>query len=147
MRGLFALSGLVTLVAFISLLAYVVCEKMLFRDEVRYTYLALLICLPLAEFWFLTALTASGSSLKRPKVARAVGLIGFIVALVPALATVGWEQYVLHGRPRKPDADWLMYEQAGLMIGWLLLIGTYWRAVRGVRVAANDFIAAVEDKE
>ena len=35
--------------------------------------------------------------------------------------------------------------QAAVMIGWLLLIGSYWRAVRGVRVGAREFITAVED--
>lgn len=146
-RGLFACGGLLTFVSFVALLATVVCDKMLFRTEGRYAYLALLILAPLAEFWFLVGLTACGSALKRPRVARAVGAVGFVFALIPALATVGWEQYVANGRPRKPDADWLLYEQAALMIGWLILVGTYWRAVRGVRVAANDFAAAVEDKE
>ncbi len=148
-RGLFVFSGVVTLVAFIALLASEVCKKMLFRDEAAYAVLTLMVCAPLAEFWFLTGLTASGLALKRPGVARAVGVVVFLFAMIPVIATVGWDQYLLHaGRPKEKDpalVDWRMYEQAALLIGWLILVGAYWRAVRGVRVGAFEFIAAVED--
>ena len=46
----------------------------------------------------------------------------------------------------RSDADTLLYEQAGLMLGWLLLVGLYWRAVRNVRVAAQEFLDTVEEE-
>lgn len=146
-RGLFVLSSLLTLGAFIALLAVVVCEKVPFPGEIKYAWLGLEIAAPLAEFWFLTALTASGLALKRPTVARAVGFIGFWFALIAVLATVGLEQYLANARPKAPDADWLMYEQAGVFMGVLILVFAYWRAVGGVRRGAREFIQAVEDKE
>ncbi|MDY3557881.1 hypothetical protein R5W23_005730 [Gemmata sp. JC673] len=145
--GMFALSGLLTLVAFVSVPVWIVCEKVPFPEEVRYARLALLVSAPLAEFWFLTALTASGLALKRPKVARQVGWLGFLFALIPVLVIVGWEQYVIHGRPKKPDADWLLYEQAAILMGWLIVVVGYWRAVGGVRRGALEFIRSVEDKD
>ncbi|AMV28479.1 Agglutinin receptor precursor [Gemmata sp. SH-PL17] len=145
-RGLFALSGLLALVSFVSLLGYAVCEKASFAEEAKYARTAFLLCTPLAEFWFLTALTASGLALKRPSVARAVGFFGFLCALIPVLVLFGLDQYKIHLQPQiQPVEDRLMYEQAALLIGWLILVGAYWRAVRGVRVAARDFIRTVED--
>ncbi|VTR97233.1 unnamed protein product [Gemmata massiliana] len=145
-RGLFALSGLLALVSFVSLLGYAVCEKASFAEEAKYARTAFLLCTPLAEFWFLTALTASGLALKRPGVARAVGFLGFLCALIPVLVLFGLDQYKIHLQPQiQPVEDRLMYEQAALLIGWLILVGAYWRAVRGVRVAARDFIRTVED--
>lgn len=146
-RGLFALSGLLTLVAFVAIPATIVCEKVPFPNEAKHTALAAMVAVPLAEFWFLTALTASGLALKRPRVARQVGFLGFLVALVPVAATVGWELYAANGRPKAPDADWLLYEKGALLAGWLLLVVAYWRAVGGVRKGALEFIRAVEDKD
>ncbi|MBP3960363.1 hypothetical protein J8F10_34475 [Gemmata sp. G18] len=145
-RGLFALSGLLALVSFVALLSHAVCKKAQFTEEAKYALTAFLLCAPLAEFWFLTALTASGLALKRPAVARAVGFFGFLCALIPVLVLFGLDQYKIHLQPQiQPAEDRLMYEQAALLIGWLILVGAYWRAVRGVRVAARDFIRTVED--
>ncbi|HEY1190155.1 MAG TPA: hypothetical protein VGE74_21090 [Gemmata sp.] len=146
-RGLFALSGLLTLVAFVAVPAVIVCERVPFPTEAGYAKLAVLVAVPLAEFWFLTAITASGLALKRPRVARQVGFIGFLVALVPVLATVGVELYVANLRPKKLDADWMLYEQAALLMGWLILVFAYMRAVGGVRSGAREFIRAVEDRD
>ena len=43
------------------------------RDEEKYTFYAFILLLPLAEFWFLHALTASGVANKRPKTAASGG--------------------------------------------------------------------------
>jgi hypothetical protein len=143
--GLFACSGLFTLLGLAALVTAAACDKLLFRREYEYAGLAFLILGGVAEFWFLTGLTASGLALKRPSVARSVGTIGFLVGLAAFIPTLGWLLYTnpeWNLRPRPLTEDWNLYEQAALMIGWLLLIGVYWRAVRGVRVAIRDSLSA-----
>jgi len=144
-RGLFALSGLFALVGLAALFGTALLDWLLMKNEQKYTRDAAVLLLPLAEFWFLTALTASGVALKRPKAARAVGAVGFVFALAAFVVVLGWDLYVENWRPKKPDAEVKMYEQAAFLLGWLLLIGVYWRAVRSVRGAAREFIDAVED--
>ncbi len=144
-RGLYALSAFFGLLGLASLFGSFLFDKLLMKDYFRYMGLAFLLLMPLAEFWFLTALTASGLALKRPRSARAVGMVGFAFALVGFVATLGWELYVDNGRPKKLDSDTQLYEQAALMLGWLLLIGLYWRAVRNIRVAAKELLDTVEE--
>ena len=43
-------------------------------------------------------------------------------------------------RPKPPGPDWVLYEQAAVMLGWLLVIGVYWRAVSNVRGAIREFL-------
>ena len=50
-------------------------------------------------------------------------------ALAAAIPTVGWMVYTNPEwklRPNPLNDDWRLYEQAGLMLGWLLMIGIYW---------------------
>ena len=136
--SLFACSGLFTFLGLAGLVTAAACDKLLFKKEYEYAALGFLIFAGLAEFWFLTGLTASGLALRRPKVARTVGLIGFFFALAAAIPTIGWMIYAQEWRPKPPNDDWLLYEQAGVMLGWLIMIGAYSRAVRGVRVAISE---------
>jgi hypothetical protein len=133
--GLFACSGLFTLLGLASLVTAAACDKLLFHDVYAYTSVGFVILAGLAEFWFLTALSASGAALQSPRSVRAVGMIGFCFALAAAIPTLGWKLYVLEWRPRPLTDEWKMYEQAALMLGWLVMIGVYSRAVRSVRVA------------
>jgi len=144
-KGMFALSGIFTFVALAGLLVAVVCDKLLFEDEYRYARLAFLIAGCTAEFWFLNALTASGVSLKRPKAARQVGFIGFVAALLAVVVTIGWPIYDRQLRPRPLTEDWHLYEQAGLLLAWVFVVGTYWRAVGSVRAAVREFLDTLED--
>jgi len=41
-------------------------------------------------------------------------------------------------RPSPLTDDWKLYEQAGVMLGWLMLFGVYWRAIRNLRVAISE---------
>jgi succinate dehydrogenase hydrophobic anchor subunit len=78
-------------------------------------------------------------------VARAVGFIGVLFALAAVVPTLGWMAYTdpqWKLRPNPLNDDWRLYEQAALMLGWLLLFVAYWRAVRGVRVAIRDYLDA-----
>lgn len=161
-KGLFAMSGLFTLVALGSFLTAVVCKKMAFQDVYKYTVQAAPIAFVTAEFWYLVGLAAAGAALKRPKPARTVLLIGFLAAVIYAGVTIGWEQYTQNARksnpplsrvallePLKqrdkdpdPDMDSLMLETGAIMLGWLLLIGLYWRATSGVRGGIRDHLEA-----
>lgn len=143
-RGVFAFSGLFTFLALVGLVAAGACQKLLFFETYKQAGIGFLIVGSLAEFWFLVGLAASGAVLKRPKAVRSVGLVGFFFALTAAVATLGWEVYLQEWRPKTPDDDWKIAEQGGLMLGWLLLIGVYWRAVVSVRRAIREFLDSVE---
>lgn len=148
-KGLFAFSGLFTLIALAGLLTMSVCQKVGLPDIYGHARTAAIFAGGLSEFWFLLALAAAGATLRRPKSVRAVGFFALIVGLAAAVSTVGWENYLKYGsdlgRPKKPDADWLFYEEAVKMLGWLLVAGTYWRAVLGARAAIRDFLISAED--
>ncbi|MDB5309915.1 MAG: ssp5 [Gemmataceae bacterium] len=148
-KGLFAFSGLFTLIALTGLVTWVVCERFTFREVGGYARTATLVCGGVGEFWFLLALGAAGATLRRPKAVRAVGFFALVVGLAAVVVTAGWDAYLKYGheigRPRQPDADWLFYEEAAKMLGWLLVVGTYGRAVRAVRGAIRDFLASAED--
>ena len=64
-RGLFTLSGFFVLLGLAGLYAWFLFKKLLMPDYIQYTGFTFLLLLPLAEFWFLTALTACGLALKR----------------------------------------------------------------------------------
>jgi hypothetical protein len=145
-RGLFTFSTLFGLLGFGSLIASFIFAKFLLKDAHHYTERAYMILLPLAEFWFLCALVASGVALTRPKAVRAVGMVGFMFALTAFVATLGWELYKEYGRPKTLDVEILTMEQAAFLLGWLLLIAVYSRAVRRVRLGAKAFIESVEDE-
>ncbi len=144
-KGMFAFSGLFTFMAWVGLVTAGVCKLLLFDETYRHAGIGFVILGSVAEFWFLTGLAASGIALKRPKAARAVGLIGFFFALTAAIPAAGWAIYSREWRPKPPDEEWKLYEQAALMLGWLLLIGVYWRAVGAVRGAIRDFLESVEE--
>lgn len=145
-RGLFALSSLFGLLGFISLVAtYLFAEA--FPDYSRYAWSTFLIIAPLAELWFLIAITASGLALKRPQTARAVGFLAFLGALGAFAGTLGWELYKQEVRAMNPGEDWPLYQDIAFTVAWLLMILAYWRSVRNVRVAAREFIDTVREKE
>jgi hypothetical protein len=143
-RGMFACSGLFTFLALAGLVTAGVCKLLLFDETRQMAGIGFLILGSVAEFWFLSGLVASGVALKRPRAARAVGLIAFFFGLLAAVATVGWKLYEQKWRPKTLDDDWKLYEQAALMLGWILVIGVYWRAVGSVRGAISEFLESVE---
>jgi hypothetical protein len=149
-KGLFAFSGMFTLLAVAGLATYVVCDKFGFREVGGYAWTAFAIGGPLAEFWFLLALGATGGTLKRPKAVRTVGLVGLFIGLGVIAYTIGWDTYAKYAeRPRKPDKQegWLMWEAAAGMLGWLMLIGTYWRAVKSTRLGMTKWLAEYQEQK
>ena len=148
-KGLFLFSGLFALIALVGLVTLPVCDRLGYREVYGYARAAAIYGGGLSEFWFLLALGAAGATLKRPGAVRAVGGYALVLGLAAVVATTGWEAYQRYGtdlgRPRNPDADWLLYEEAAKMLGWLLVVGMYWRAVRAVRAAIRDFVRGVED--
>jgi hypothetical protein len=148
-RGLFLWSGVFSLLALTGLVTAALCSPdwLNFKDWYYYAGLGFIVTASLAEFWFLTGLATSGVALKRPRAARAVGLVGFVFGLTALIPTIAWPLYNTELRPKEQDftEDWKLYEQAAVMLGWLLLIGVYWRAVRTVREAIRDFLVKVEN--
>lgn len=147
-RGLFFWSGIFSLLALVGLVMATLTNPAYLNipDWYHSAAVGFLVTASLAEFWFLTGLATSGVALKRPRTARAVGLVGLIFGLTALVPTVAWPLYVSEIRPKGDDFtdDWKFYEQAALMIGWLLLIGVYWRAVRLVREAIREFLEKAE---
>jgi hypothetical protein len=146
-KGLFAFSGLFALLALAGFATWKVCERVAFREVAGYGWWAAIVGTGVSEFWFLLALGAAGATLRRPKAVRAVGVFALVVGIGVVLYFVGWDVYVDKvgpqvGRPKTVTAgsDWQFYEEAAKMLGWLVVVGTYWRAVRGVRVAIREFI-------
>jgi hypothetical protein len=148
-KGLFFFSGLFSLFALVGALSVPVCEKAGLRETGEYARTALVVGGLLAEFWFLVGLGNAAGAVRRPSAARAVGRFALVVGLAYLVATVGWEQYVKHGpefgRPRPLDADWRFFEEAAKMLGWLLVVGSYWRAVSAVKHAIRLHVEDVED--
>jgi hypothetical protein len=148
-KGLFLFSGLFALIAFTGLVTLPVCQKVELREVAGYARTAAVVGGGLSEFWFLLALAACAATLRRPAAVRAVGLFALVVGFAYLVVTVGWEQYLKYGpeigRPKKPDPDWQFYETAAKMLGWLVLVGTYWRAVRAVRRAIREYLEDVRD--
>ncbi|VTU00452.1 unnamed protein product [Gemmataceae bacterium] len=143
-KGMFILSGLATPFAVAALLGAAGCDKLAMREEYPYFRYAFLILAVAAEFWFLAGLVSAGVTLKRPQAARAVGLLGLVVAVAAAVATIGWMAYEKRFQPRPVTDAVRMYEQAALMVGWLLVLGAYWRAVRSTRGAISEYLETVE---
>lgn len=146
-KGLFAFSGLITLLALAGYLTAVVCERVAYREYASYGLWTARIGGALGEFWFLLALAATAATLRRPAAVRTVGLFALVVGLAVAVYFLGWDLYLQKigpeiGRPKtvEPGSDWLFYEAAVTLLGWLVLIGTYWRAVGGVRAAIKEHV-------
>ena len=148
-KGLFAFSALATLIALAGVVTVVVCGKIGFGQVGGYASLAAMVGGGLGEFWFLLALGAAGATVRRPAAVRAVGFFALVVGLAVVLGTVGWDAYLKYGSelgvPKPKDADWLFYEAAVKMIGWVLVVGVYSRAVSAVRRAVREFVEDTTD--
>jgi hypothetical protein len=224
-KGMFALSGLFTLVALAGVLFAAGARYLHFDQEFTYALPGTLIALGVAELWFLLGLGVCGAVLKRPRAARAAGLVvlagGIVAGLAAASVATEWEvldfrpKYALGGaepaakqdaaapgllknqpaagkgkqdkgpviappappEPVAPDpdvkegqsaakkadtgtkdytavlrqskrtGDAALYESAGGMLAWLLLIGTYWRAAGTTRWAIGDWLDQIEEED
>jgi hypothetical protein len=58
--------------------------------------------------------------------------------------STGTEEYTAVLRQVKRTGDEALYESAGGMLAWLLLIGTYWRSVGATRQAIRDHLDQLE---
>jgi hypothetical protein len=150
-KGLFVFSGLFALIALTGLLTLPVAARAGYREIEGYARIAAIVCGAVAEFWFLLALGASAATLRRPKAVRMVGFFAFVIGLAALIVTIGWDSWLKYGvdlgRPKEPDADWLFYEAAAKMLGWILLIGVYSRAVSGVKRAIREFLEEAADRK
>ncbi|MBX9583694.1 MAG: hypothetical protein K2X87_25610, partial [Gemmataceae bacterium] len=160
-RGLFACSGLLALIGFAGLATYLACTQTReFREVGQYGLLAAKVGGGLSEFWFLLALGAAGATLRRPAAVRAVGAFALVLGLA-VVAVWAWSSPIdgsdslsdlyrryagQHlGRPEPANPDWQFYEAGAVMIGWLVVVGTYWRAVGGVRRAIREHLQDAAD--
>ena len=96
-------------------------------------------------------LTVNGNGVGGQGAVRSVGgyalVLGLALALVWANTTRNdladlYQRYAGQylNRPNPADADWQFYEAGAKMLGWLLVVGMYWRAVGGVRRAIRDHL-------
>ncbi len=142
-KGLFAFSGMFTLLGVTALVTYIVCKKLGFGEARDYAWVGFLVGAVLAEFWFLIALAATGATMNHPSAVRGVGRVALLVGIVVIIQLVGWDEYAKwSGRPRNPPAasDWLLFEAAAILLGWLILIGTYYRAVKRTRSGIRHWL-------
>jgi len=139
-KGMFIMSGLFTMLGVAVLFAAIGATRLYFEEIARYTSVGFLILAGTAEFWFLTGLAVTGVALKRPRTAKSVAFLGFVVALLAAAATLGWDIYAKEYRPKVVDADWKLYEQGGFTLSWFLLIVVYWRTVGSARRAISEHL-------
>jgi hypothetical protein len=141
-RGLFLWSSLFTLVAVAAVGTHFISLKMGYYELRGYASAAVAGSAVMAELLFLLGLTAVGGTLKRPRVARAAGLFAFGVGVaIPILAEGGgWDAYRRYARPQIPNADWVLFEEAARMVGWLFLIILLWRPVGAARAAAREWL-------
>jgi hypothetical protein len=148
-KGMFALSGLATLIALAGLATWTVCLRLAEPEISRYAVLAMVLGGGLAELWFLLALAAAGGSLLYPRAPRAVGFYVLLLGLGGLAVTVGWEEYHKHGWelgvPKVKDADWLLYEAGAKALGWLILVWAYWRSVGAVRRGIREFVTRANE--
>jgi phage FluMu protein Com len=142
--GLFALSSLGTLLAFVALAASVMFERA-FPDYAKVGADAFVTLLPLAEFWFVVALAACGVALRRPGTVSTVGFLGFVLGALVAFRTFGWS-HVERELRALPGPDKRLAAQAAFAAGWFLLLASYWLAIRVVRRTAREFIEAATDR-
>lgn len=153
-RGLFAFSGMFTLLAVTALVAYVACDKYGFKTEAGYAKYGYTFGGAIAEFWFLVALGAAAGNLKRPKAVRTVGLLALFIGLGAICYTIGWDEYTkfrdaelkkLTETEREETTPlFRLGEGAAIMLGWLILIGTYWRAVKSTRLGMRKWLEEYE---
>ena len=145
-KGLYAFSGMFTLIAVTGLVGFYVGKQLGFDDIRDYSKQGFIFGVVLAEFWFLIALAATAATVKQPGAVRTVGIFSLCVGLGVLIYFVGWDEYVKHtGRGAKPDAQVLLWEDAALLIGWLILIGSYYRAVKRTRVGIRSWLDDYEE--
>jgi hypothetical protein len=100
-KGMFALSGLLSMVVVAGLVTAVGAYHLGFESYFRLILAGWVVVLLMGEFWFLTGLGVCGASLKRPRAARAVGLVVLVAGMAGGLvvAAVAYEWEVSSYRP------------------------------------------------
>jgi hypothetical protein len=84
-KGMFSFSALFTIASVVGLVAGVAAFHLGLYVESRFILAGAVILVLLTEAWFLTGLAVCGAALKRPRAARAVGLLILVVGLVGGL--------------------------------------------------------------
>lgn len=94
-KGMFAFSALGTLVVAAGVAAAAGAYGLGMNREARLIAAGVAVTLLLTEAWFITGLAVCGSALKRPRAARAVGLLVLVAGIVAGLAVAAvardWE--------------------------------------------------------
>ncbi len=155
--GLFAISALCVLLAFPALatafmlnfientydvrFTYTYFHKL--PDNERYAWTVFFITAILGELLFLVGLAACGIAVNRPRAVRSIGALLVLWGVFAFIMLAGWDLYKTEFRQPNLNDDLRLYEQAALMIGWLIMAGVYWRAVRAVRAGAREYIDSV----
>ena len=138
-KGLFLASGFFTLVVLAAAGTVSIGGAMGFKETAQLTAPGVVVTGAMAEIFFILGLCAIGSALKRPRACRAVGAYVFMLGLAALVYTSGWDYYITNGRPKDVDSDLKLYEAAAGMLGWLVVVGSAWRAVSTARWAIRDW--------
>jgi hypothetical protein len=142
-KGLFVLSGMFSMIGLVGILSLPVFDRMGYAEVSGYARQGAIFGLGLAEVWFVVGLAAIGATLRRPKVVRAAGMHAVVLGLALVMVMTGWGVYLHYGVdlwPPIPKEDRLFIEAAAKLLGWLILVGTAWRAVVGGRSAIRDYL-------
>lgn len=144
-RGMFALSGLFTLLSGAALLTAGGAYVLLLEQEARLALTAALFFGGLAEVWSLIALSTVSAHLRQGRAARAAGLLVFITGLWVAWVLYGQSYYAQTWRPQLVARfDLPLWEGIVFALAYVLTVAVYWRTVAITRRAVRQQVASLE---
>jgi hypothetical protein len=144
-RGTFALSGLLTLLAGAALLTAGGAHVLYLENEAWMALKGALVLGGLAEVWCLIALSTVSAHLGQGRTARAAGLLVLLAGVWIAWVLYGNNYYLQQWRPQlaaQPNLP--LWEQIAFALAYVLTVAVYWRAVAITRRAVRQQVASLE---
>ncbi|MCS7021353.1 MAG: hypothetical protein NZU63_05960 [Gemmataceae bacterium] len=140
-RGLFAGSGLFTLLGGATLLAAGGAYTLRLEAEAWQLLMVTFLLSGLAEVWCLMGMCTIAIHLRRPAVPRAAGLLVLLVGLWIAWAIYARPLYGSHWRPQLAgQADITLWEHIVFALAYVVTLAIYLRAVAQTRRAVGQHL-------